>query len=100
MTLGLKEVFEHNQKMIFEVVNYLRVDKIKVTEIYRLGSFTSMASGPWQKVVKFQTIYHDDKPLARASISKNDPPGLNDIADKVYIANSLNRELQLLEQNS
>ena len=93
-----KEIFEHEENLIYDVVNHLGVDKNEISGFHRLGKYDKNSTRSRQMLVKFKNSYNVDKLLARASMLKMYEPEHMDEKYKVYISKSLDKEQQLMDQ--
>ena len=93
-----KEVFEHDEKQLFDVVHYLGVGKEDISGFRRLGKYNSQNPRARQTLVKFSNTYTVDKILARAPMLKVFEPTYNDEAYRVFVSKSLNKEEQMKER--
>ena len=98
MKTDRKEIFEHEENLIYDVVNHLGVDKNEILGFHRLGKYDKNSTRSRQMLVKFKNSYNVDKLLARASMLKTYEPEYMNEKYKVYISKSLDKEQQLLEQ--
>ena len=69
-----KLIFEHEENMMCDVVNYLGIDKSEISGFHRLEKFDAASTRTRQMLVKFKNSYNVEKLLARASMVKNYEP--------------------------
>ena len=93
-----KDVFEHNEKLLKEVIRVLGVDGYEISSFRCIGQFKPENPRPRLILVKFSQEHSVDRILSRTTMFKVYNPIYNDQNYSVFVSKSLNPEEQKHEQ--
>lgn len=93
-----KDIFEHDEKLLKDVIKVLGVDGYEISSFRRIGQFKPENPRPRLILVKFSQEYSVDKILSRTAMLKDYNPSYNEHSYSVFISKSLNPEEQKHEQ--
>ena len=93
-----KDVFEHDEKLLKEVIKVRGVNGYEISSFRRIGQFKPEIPRPRLILVKFSQEYSVDKIVSRTTKLKDYNPIYNDQNYTVFISKSLNPEEQKHEQ--